>query len=159
MNRLAAIATAGALVLAPRVALSQTAANGSRGLVWGPQVSLGFENSDVGLGVRLHHSLSSVLGGEPVSGQAEANWFPDADWFDLNYDVVYNFRATTLAPYAGGGLNFSIASGGGNTSSDFHLNAVGGLIFRPMGKITPLLQLRYVFIQGDTFIGTFGIMF
>ena len=163
MNRLAMTAAVGVLVFAPSVALGQSStaavANPSGGIRWGPQVSLAFEGSDVGLGARLHHSLSGVLGGAPISGQAEFNWFPDADWFDFDYDVVYNFNNPSLTPYVGGGLNFSVVSGGGTTNSDFHLNAVGGVVFKPMGKITPLVQLRYIFINGDTFIGSFGIMF
>lgn len=160
MNRLAMLATVGALVVAPSVALGQqqTRATGSQGIVWGPQVSLAFDNSDVGLGIRLHHSLSGVLGGAPISGMAEANWFPGTpDIFDFNYNVVYDFRGSTVTPYAGGGLNLLIASPGG---SDFHLNALGGVIFRPMGKITPMVQMRYIFVGGgDEFIGTFGILF
>jgi hypothetical protein len=161
MNRLAIAAIVGLGVLAPSVAFSQSqteVANPSRGVRWGPQVSLAFDNSDVGLGIRLHHSLSGVLGGAPISGQAEANWFPGSpDIFDFDYDVVYNFRSSSVQPYAGGGLNLLIASPGG---SDFHLNALGGVIFKPLGKITPLLQLRYIFVGGgDEFIGTFGIMF
>jgi len=157
MIRFAAIATVGALVFAPTVAVSQTAA-ATRSPVWGPQVSLAFDASDVGLGARYHHSLSGVLGGAPISGMAEANWFPGSpDIFDFNYDVVYNFPPSSVRFYAGGGLNLLIASPGG---SDFHLNALGGVMLKPLGKITPLFQLRYIFVGGgDEFIGTFGIMF
>ena len=156
MSRLATAVAVGALALMPSVAAGQSAA--SHRMKWGPQVSLAFEGSDVGVGARLQYSLSGLLGGAPISGIAEGNWFPGSvDIFDLNYNVVYSWRSTSLTPYAGGGLNLLIASPG---ASYFHLNALGGIIFRPMGKVTPLLQLRYILVGGgDEFIGTFGIMF
>ena len=158
MNRLAAVIAVGSVALVPSAARAQAAA--SRRMTWGPQVSVAFDGGDVGVGARLQYSLSGMLGGAPISGHAEANWFPGTvDLFDFNYSVVYDFRATSVSPYAGGGLNFTVASGGGNTSSDFHLNAVGGVVFRPMGKVTPALQLRYTFLQGDNFFATFAILF
>ena len=158
MNRFASVIAVGALAFLPSVAAAQTSPAGP--ITWGPQVSIAFDASDVGVGARLQYSLSSVLGGAPISGHAEANWFPGTvNVFDFNYNVVYNFQAPSLSPYAGGGLNFTVASGSGNTASDLHLNAVGGVVFKPLGKVTPALQLRYTFVQGDNFFATLALLF
>jgi hypothetical protein len=130
-------------------------------LRFGAQIGYNFDADLVGFGARLEHSLSKVLGSPRVDGLAEANWFPGTvDVFDLNYNVIYRFRAPTVTPYAGGGVAFLIASGGGNTNSDLHLNAVGGVEFKPMGILTPFVQLRYLFAGGgDALILSGGVFF
>lgn len=127
----------------------------------GANVSYNFEAEEVGIGGRIEHSLSNMLGGTAVDGIGEVNWFiGDVDIFDFNYNIVYRFAAPSVTPYLGGGLNFQILTGFGNTESDLHLNGVAGLRFIPLGKVTPLLQLRYVFAgQGDQLIMTGGILF
>jgi hypothetical protein len=127
----------------------------------GAQVSYSFDGEIVGIGMRLQHSLSKLLGSPQVDGLAEINWFPETvDVFDLGYNVVYRFRSPNLKPYAGGGVVLLIASGSGQSDSDLNLNAMGGLEFKPLGRIAPFVQLRYVFAgQGDGLIMTGGFFF
>jgi len=158
---LAGLLSAAALPLdAQQHAAAAPAPAASHRLHWGPQITYDFNGDNLGGGARLEYSLASLLGSPRVDGVAELQWFPGStDVFDLAYHVVYRFSTPSIQPYAGGGLSFAIASGNGNTSSNLHLNAIGGLKFKPMGKITPVLQMRYVFVQGDALLLTAGILF
>jgi hypothetical protein len=149
-------ATAATPLAAQRTATTAApAASSSHRLRWGPQVSFEFTDGNVGVGARLEYSLAGLLGTPQIDGIAEGNWYPGtANVFDLTYNVVYRFRSPKLQPYAGGGLSLFIAN-----QTNLHLDAVGGLKFKPMGKVTPVLQLRYVFVQGDALLLTAGILF
>ena len=139
-----------------------TAQYGARShpLRWGPQVSYDFNGDNVGLGARLEHSMAGLLGTERVDGVLEVNWFPaTVDVFDLTYNAVYRFESRGVAPYLGAGLSWWIASGNGNTGTTLHLDALAGLKFKPMGRVTPLLQMRYVYVDGDALLLTAGILF
>jgi hypothetical protein len=127
---------------------------------WGPQISLNSDGSSVAVGARLEHSLAGLLGKPKIYGNAEGNWYPGTvNLFDLTYSVVYRFTSPKLRPYAGGGLAWWIATGSGAPPNNLHLNAVGGLQFEPMGRVTPILQLRYVFVKGDALVLTAGLLF
>ena len=153
-------ATAATPLAAQRTAAAPAPAPAHR-LRWGPQISLDFSGgSSVAVGARLEYSLAGLLGTPKIDGIAEGNWYPGSvNVFDLTYNVVYRFTTPTLRPYAGGGLAWWIATGTGAPPSNLHLNAVGGLQFKPMGRVTPILQLRYVFVQGDALIATAGVLF
>jgi len=154
----ALLAAAATTPLAAQTAASAPAS--SHRLRWGPQITYDFNNDNLGGGARLEYSLASLLGSSSVDGIFEGNWFPGTvDLFDLTYNVVYRFNTPRLQPYAGGGLGLWVATGFGNTDSQLKLNAVGGLKFRSMGRVTPILQLRYVFVQGDALLLTGGILF
>jgi len=130
-------------------------------LRFGAQLSYAFEAEQVGVGLRMQHPLRKILGSSRVDGLAELNWFPgDFNIFDLNYNVIYRFNAPSVTPYAGGGLAFLVGSGNGNTESDLNLNVVGGIEFKPMGVLTPFVQLRYLFAgDGDGLILSGGVFF
>ena len=153
--------TVAAAPLAAQAAATPSAtATATQGFRWGPQVSWEFEGDRVGVGVRAENSLAALLGSDRWAGMPEFNWFiGNVNWFDFNYDIAYRFRTPKLQPYVGGGLNASIVSGNGNTNFDVHLNAIGGLKFKPMGKVTPIVQLRYLIAGGDALILTGGILF
>ena len=161
MRTLSSIATAVTLIAAAGAApLAAQAASAGHRLRWGPQITYDFNGDNLGGGARLEYSLSPLLSSNRIDGLAEANWFPaTVDLFDIAYNVAYRFNTPNLAPYAGGGLSLGIASGGGATATNLHLNAVGGLKLKPMGRVTPVVQLRYVFVKGDALFLTGGILF
>jgi len=157
---LAGLLSVAAAPLAAQQHAAAPAPAGSHRMRWGPQITYDFNGDNLGGGARLEYSLAGLLGSPRIDGIAELQWFPGSvDVFELAYNVVYRFNTPSVQPYAGGGLSFAIASGNGNTSTDLHLNAVGGLKFKPMGKVTPVVQMRYVFVQGDALLLTAGILF
>ena len=132
----------------------------SHPLRWGVQVSYDFNDDNLGGGGRLEHSLAKLMGSSSFDGVFEANWFPGTvDVFDLNYNLVYRFDSRGPEPYLGGGLSWWILSGGGSTATTLHLNALAGLKFQQMGRVTPVLQLRYVYVDGDALLVTAGLIF
>ena len=141
-----------------QAAASSAAPNTTR---FGVQLGYFFDPELAGIGVRLEHSLGSLLGNPQIHGLAEINWFPeDVDIFDFGYNVIYRFRANRVRPYAGGGATLLVASGGGASDSDLNLNAMGGVEFKPLGRITPFVQLRYLFAgDGDGLMITGGFYF
>jgi hypothetical protein len=128
---------------------------------WGVQGAVAFNGgSDFGVGGRVRYPFS-LTAPAPISAAADLNWFPGSvNVFDLNWNLVYNFVPHGSArPYAGGGVNVSIASGGGTSTLDLGANAVGGFEFGRVGQLTPYLEGRYTFFSLDAFIVTFGVRF
>ena len=166
MRTLSIIAASAALLAtaatSPLIAqqTGSSAAPSSHRLRWGPQITYDFNDDNLGGGARLEYSLAGLLGTPNISGMFEGNWFPGTiDAFDLTYNVAYRFQTPSLRPYAGGGLGLWVLSGGGATDTQLKLNAVGGLQFAPMGRVTPIIQLRYVFVRGEALLLTGGILF
>ena len=128
---------------------------------FGVQLGYFFDPELAGVGARLEHTLGSLLGNPKIHGLAEINWFPETvDIFDFSYNVIYRFNASQVKPYAGGGVTLLVASGSGVSDSDLNLNAMGGVEFKALGKVTPFVQLRYIFAGGgDGLMITGGIYF
>ena len=126
---------------------------------WGVQVAVAASGgSNVGLGGRVRYPFR-LMAPAPVSASADLNWFPGTvNTFDLNWNLAYNFVPQGSArPYAGGGINFALATGGGASTSAFGVNAVGGLELGRVGQLTPYLEGRYTFFSLHTLIVTFGV--
>src|SRR5205085_7225377 len=124
----------------PTTAAAQT---GREPMRFGVQVNYG-NDSHFGVGGRIRHSLQGLFPAAPLSGIASVDiYFPGSSvtWFDLNYNVVYNFRpasAPKVTPYAGAGLNFVHLSGNGASASRLGLNLLGGMEFRSASsRVTP----------------------
>lgn len=127
---------------------------------WGVQGAVDFNGSDFGVGGRVRYPFT-LTAPSPISAQADLNWFPGTvNVFDLNWNLAYNFVPHSQArPYAGGGVNAAIASGGGSSKLDIGLNAIGGFEFGNVGQLTPYVEGRYTFFSLDAFIVTFGVRF
>lgn len=147
---------------------STTAPASADRMRFGAQVSYA-DDADFGVGVLLDYPMSRLLNNAPVFAQASADiFFPgnDITYFELNWNVLYKFRiqSSPIAPYAGAGLNFAIASVGGGctgdcSSSDLGANMVGGVRFPNAGKLLPFVQVRYELGGGEQFVLTGGIHF
>ena len=128
---------------------------------WGVQAAVSLTgSSNVGVGGRVRYPFT-LTAPAPISAVADLNWFPGSrSVFDLNWNLVYNFVPHSNArPYAGGGINAAIASGGGNSTLDLGLNGVGGFEFGRVGQLTPYVEGRYTFFSLHAFILTFGVRF
>ena len=128
---------------------------------WGVQGAVALNGgNDFGVGGRVRYPFT-LTAPAPISAAADLNWFPGTvNTFDLNWNLVYNFVPHGSArPYAGGGINVAIASGGGVSNFDLGANAVGGFEFGRVGQLTPYLEGRYTFFSLDAFIVTFGVRF
>jgi opacity protein-like surface antigen len=87
-------------------------------------------------------------------------------YWEINGDVAYRFtvpRSSSLAPYAGGGLNIVHASSSAGTVSGsvtkVGLNLLGGTTFKVRASVTPFLEARGELGGGKTFILTGGVRF
>ena len=128
---------------------------------WGVQIAVAADGgSDFGLGGRVRYPFR-LAAPAPLSAAADLNWFPGTvNTFDLNWNLAYNFVPQGSArPYAGGGINVALATGGGVSNIDFGLNAIAGLDFGRVGRLTPYLEGRYTFFSLHSFIVTFGVRF
>jgi hypothetical protein len=128
---------------------------------WGVQGAVALNGgNDFGVGGRVRYPFT-LTAPAPISATADLNWFPGSvNVFDLNWNLVYNFVPHGSArPYAGGGVNVAIASGGGHSTLDLGLNGVGGFEFGRVGQLTPYVEGRYTFFSLDAFILTFGVRF
>ncbi|MFQ5890332.1 MAG: hypothetical protein ACE5JR_09810 [Gemmatimonadota bacterium] len=136
---------------------------------FGGQLSFG-DSQDVGLGARLMLGVESLkrvefngsfdyfFPDEPVGG--------DRDYWELNGNLAYFFdvgSATSLAPYAGGGLNIAHGSrtfsdGRDTSDTDLGLNLLGGTRFGS-GPVIPFAELRVEVSGGEQFLITGGVIF
>ena len=129
---------------------------------WGVQGALALTGgNDFGVGGRVRYPFR-LSAPAPISAAADLNWFPGTggSTFDLNWNLVYNFVPRGSArPYAGGGINLAIATGGAASNTRLGLNGVGGFEFGRVGRLTPYLEGRYTFFSLRAFIVTFGVRF
>src|SRR3989442_12612958 len=129
---------------------------------------------DFGIGARGVFPLQSLFPKPPLDGIVSFDYFfpshasgTTAHYWEINGNVAYRFKVarSSLAPYAGGGLNIAHASAGpsgGPTVSDTKagLNLLGGTTFKLKGsKLTPFAEARGEIGGGKTFIITGGVRF
>ena len=129
---------------------------------------------DFGIGGRGVFPLQSLFPRTPLDGIVSFDYFfPSAPsgsslhYWEINGNVAYRFRVparSSLAPYAGGGLNIAhaSASAGAATVSDTKagLNLLGGTTFKLKGSnLTPFAEARGEVGGGKTFILTGGVRF
>src|SRR5260370_28614862 len=111
---------------------------------------------DFGIGGRAIFPLESLFPRTPLDGIASFDYFfpsapagASAHYWEINGDVAYQFtvpRSSSLAPYAGGGLNIAHASASAGTVNSsvtkVGLNLLGGTTFKVKASVTPFLQAR-----------------
>lgn len=150
---------------------SRTTPRHSQGPEFGAELDWG-SDTDVGLGARVVFPLRAIAPKTPLDGIVSFDYyFPSAPsgtdntFWELNGNVVYRFRMSSrssLAPYAGGGLNIGHASttAAGASSSDTKvgLNLVAGTTFKTR-NVTPFAELRGVIGDFDQVVLTGGVRF
>ena len=131
----------------------------SGGPHFGLQAALALDGGDFGFGGRLSYPFR-MAGNGKLAASAYVNWFPgNVNVFDINWDLQMRFKPSGVRPYLAAGANFVIVTGNGNSNSDFGLNAVGGLEFSRMGKLSPFLEGRYSFFSFEDLVITAGVHF
>lgn len=135
---------------------------------FGAQINFA-DDADLGIGARIKADTPRLISGAPLSIIGSFDfYFPgnNVTYFELNGNVAYNFTiaGSPLRPYAGGGLNIARASvdvpGGGSVSNtDIGLNLLGGITFRPMGRVQPFVELKFEAGGGEQVIVTGGLYF
>ncbi len=136
---------------------------------FGGQLSFG-SDQDLGVGASLHVGLRSP---ERLAIIGTFDWFfpdeppsEDRSYWELNGNLAYFFKveaSSSLAPYAGGGLNIAHKSkefddGRSASDTDLGLNLLGGTQFG-RGKVNPFVELRVELAGGEQFVLTGGVLF
>ncbi|HWO89643.1 MAG TPA: hypothetical protein VNL98_10895 [Gemmatimonadales bacterium] len=163
MRKLAGVIAVAALVAAvPTEAVAQGAA---RAFGFGGQVSWGGE-SDLGIGLRYENRHTVLMASLPTLRYSLSFdlFFPGqgVSYFETNFGALYGFSSMgggSVTPYAGGGLNLALTTGGGAGNADVGLNLIGGAQFRAMGRMTPYAEVRLELGGGEQFVITGGLMF
>ena len=128
---------------------------------------------DFGIGARAIFPLVSLFPRTPLDGIVSFDYFfpsapagASAHYWEINGDVAYRFtvpRSSSLAPYAGGGLDIAHASGSVGTVSNsvtkVGLNLLAGTTFKVRASVTPFGEARVEIGGGKTFILTGGVRF
>jgi opacity protein-like surface antigen len=116
--------------------------------------------------------LESLFPKTPLDGIVSFDYFfpsapagTSAHYWEINGDVAYRFRVprSSLAPYAGGGLNIAHASATAGavsaSTTKAGLNLLAGTTFKVKASVTPFAEARVELGGGKTFILTGGIRF
>lgn len=159
---LAAVSLSAAELEAQRRPAARRAAARAPGPSFGAQLDWG-SDTDVGIGARVVFPLRFAPG-TPLDGIASFDYyFPSAgNFWELNGNVVYRFRVprSSLAPYAGGGLNIGHASAGGVSDTKPGLNLLAGTTFKLTGStLLPFAELRGVIGDFDQVVLSGGVRF
>jgi opacity protein-like surface antigen len=157
------------MVAIPSVAQAQQAAGAAPAekKAFGVHVSWA-DDADFGVGAHLNYPANRLFGGQPIFAQVAVDWFfpgSDITYLELNWNLNYRFSVqSSIRPYAGAGLNIAYADGNCGADVDcsdteFGLNLVGGVDFKPMGKLTPFVQGRFELSGGEQFVLSGGVHF
>ncbi|HYK83680.1 MAG TPA: hypothetical protein VEU55_11105 [Gemmatimonadales bacterium] len=128
---------------------------------------------DFGIGARGVFPLVSLFPKTPLDGIVSFDYFfpsapagTSAHYWEINGDVAYRFtvpRSSSLAPYAGGGLDIAhysaTVAGVSGSTTKAGLNLLGGTTFKVKSSVTPFLEARGELGGGKTFILTGGVRF
>ncbi len=129
---------------------------------FGGQLNYG-DNADFGIGARLEYTPRRLIPNAPVVSSASFDWFfpstSGVDYWELNYNIAYQFTTPSLKPYAGGGLNVAHVSVGSFSDTKLGLNLMGGLKFAAMGRLAPFVEARVELSGGEQFVITGGVLF
>src|SRR5437016_10553692 len=181
MRKLLGCAVLGALlfttlplsVVAQRRAAARPAGGSAQRPSFGPELNWS-SDVDFGIGARGVFPLQSLFPKTPLDGIVSFDYFfpshpsgTSAHYWEINGNVAYRFRVparSSLAPYAGGGLNVAHASASAGTISTSAtkagLNLLGGTTFKLKGShLTPFAEARGELGGGKTFILTGGVRF
>src|SRR2546429_4753893 len=122
------------------------------------------------IGGRGVFPLQSLFPKTPLDGIVSFDYFfpgNNVKYWEINGNVAYRFRVparSSLAPYAGGGLNIAHASvsvaGVSGSETKAGLNLVGGTTFKvKRSTLTPFVEGRGEIGGGKTFILPGGVPF
>ncbi len=126
---------------------------------FGPQLDVG-SKADFGIGGRVQINLGSA---DRLAIIPMFDWFfpgDDQTYWELNGNLAYFFKVntTSVAPYAGGGLNISYFSRDGESDTDPGFNLLGGTLIGP-GPVHPFVEVRFELAGGEQFVLTGGVLF
>src|SRR6266576_1134449 len=166
---LAAVGLAPAELAAQRRPAARAAASRADRTSFGLQLNW---SSDVafGIGGRGVFPLQSLFPKTTLDGIVSFDYFfpgNNVKYWEINGNVAYRSRVparSSLAPYAGGGLNIAHASvtiaGVSGSETKAGLNLVGGTTFKvKRSTLTPFVEGRGEIGGGKTFILTGGVRF
>ena len=137
---------------------------------FGANVSWGTDDH-FGLGARVGFGLGELTKKSKIEGQATADFFFPKGFnvWEATANALYNVSTGgSVAPYVGAGLGlgyFSAKSsytGTGGTSvssTNFFLNLLGGLRFKPAGNIQPFAEGRIEIGNGSQLVLSGGVFF
>jgi hypothetical protein len=164
----AVLATYPGLAVGQRRAAARPAPRSADRPSFGLQLDWG-NDPNFGIGGRGVFPLGSLFPGTPLDGIVSFDYFfpgNSVHYWEINGNVVYRFRmprASSLRPYAGGGLNIahaSLSGVSGSGATQAGLNLLGGTTFRVRGSnLTPFAEARGELGGGKTFILTAGVRF
>ena len=162
------LATFPVLAAAQRRAAARPAPRSADRSSFGLQLDWG-NDPNFGIGGRGVFPLNSVVPGTPLDGIVSFDYFfpgNSVHYWEINGNVAYRFRmprASSVGPYAGGGLNVahaSVSSVSGSGATRAGLNLLGGTTFKLKGSnLLPFAEARGELGGGKTFILTGGVRF
>lgn len=132
------------------------------GVVFGAQGLWG-SDTDFGLGGRVLGNIETLN----LEAAGEFNlFFPDAaDYWEINGFLFYHFHlpdTESVLPYFGGGIGiqtFEPDVDGGDSETDFGVNAAAGIRFPTTTSVTPYVEGRAQISDIDQFVFTAGLLF
>jgi len=166
---LAAVGLVPADLAAQRRVAARPAARAQR-TSFGLQLDWG-STTDFGIGGRAVFGLQSLFPKTPLDAIVSFDYyFPSSaaagvslHFWEINGNVAYRIPVpprSSLAPYAGGGLNIAHASASpGGSSTDVDLNLLAGTTFKVRGSITPFAEFRGVVGNANQVVLTGGVRF
>lgn len=140
---------------------------------FGVQGSYG-DDTDFGIGGRLATSLRSLIPATPLEFHASFDYFfpddegtgADITYWEINTNVAWMIPVTrtSVAPYAGGGLNIAhfaidITGFGSADDTEVGLNLLGGIQFRTRTRLRPFVEVRVELSGGEQFVLAGGLLF
>jgi opacity protein-like surface antigen len=162
------------LLTAAGCALALSAADLQGQIRFGAQASYG-DDFDLGIGVRLTSSLQSVFPRTPLAFHGSFDYFfpddegtgADISYWEINPNLVYMIpvrASSSIAPYAGGGLNIAhlsvdVPGFGSGDQTELGLNLLGGVQFGGSSRLRPFAEVRVELSGGEQFVLTGGVLF
>lgn len=113
----------------------------------GPHLSYNFDAEELGIGAQFSYPLARRLELYP---SFDYYFVDNGSLWTLSADLKYRLLVDREWLYAGGGLNITRASVGGNGNTDAGLNLLAGLETR-LGRVHPYAEGRLTIGDGSMF--------
>lgn len=117
------------------------------GPTYGAHLGYNFDIDELLLGAQLTYPFTPNLAFYPTF---DYYFVSGGSLWSLNFDLKYRPPTRYGAWYVGGGLNWSRASAGGNSTSDTNLNLLTGLEGR-RGRTRPYVEGKFILGQESSF--------